>query len=213
MKKEKKEKKLYEELGYDWHKLELYEIANEFLSQGKQGIPLAKKSLEMILKDKDISGSDPISITFKDPRVMELAIKNGLKIYQEAYSEQTLGDLVKSNEDALKSYAGENAEKIKKELEPFYGKKMKDIMKEMEKAEHIIKGEELGLNSEEQAKSAKEEYNKYAKIYTAINLLEEKRKSGLRRKVEDAYHKDAFNDLFAEEEEKAESKKSHRMAD
>ena len=210
MTNEKPKEKLYKILGYDPHKLELYEIANEFFSQEKKG--LAARTLEILLEDPDIC-PDPLARgELMKPGVIEKLVKSGLSTYQEFYLDQTIRDIIKYNESALKSYAGEKAEKIKKELEPFYGKKLDDIMKEMKKAEHIIEGKELGLNSETEAKSAEEKYNKYAKIFNAINLLEEKRKSGLRRKIEDAYYKDSFNELFASKEKNAEGEMEMRKA-
>ena len=96
------EKKLSdpEKLRYDWRKLALAEIADDYINQGnEEGNDLAKKSLELILQDKDIGGIDPTIKTMTDPRVIRISIENYLETYKEGYEDQTIGEIVNYNEN------------------------------------------------------------------------------------------------------------------
>lgn len=196
-----KEKKLYEKevLKYDFHNLELSLIAEDYLKQGEEGMHLAKTALELLLKDIP-SGNSGLVKTLTDEKVIPLTIKNELEIYMEGYNAQTVEEMLAYHDAILKDYAGDNFSKVKEELKPFLNKKWSDILLDMEKAKHIIKGEKLKASSKEQVESAKKTFEKYQKVYNTIKLIEQKQHFKLQQKVQDAYVKKAFEEMYTPKE-------------
>ena len=207
------EKKLYEKevLKYDWHKLEFSLLAKEYLEQGEEGMPLAKQSLELLLKDIPC-GNPGLVKTLTDERVIPLTIKNELEIYMGGYNAQTVEEMLAYHDAILKDYAGDNFSKVKEELKPFLTKKWSDILLDMEKAKHIIKGEKLKTNSKEEVESAKKTFEKYQKVYNTIKLIEQKQHSKLRQKVEDAYAKEVLESMYSPKEKNVEGEKEMKKA-
>jgi len=183
-------------LSYDWHKLELADVAKDYLSQGKEALPLVKKSLELLLKD--INVSDPgIVKTITDPDVIQKTIKNELDVYREGYKTQTVEDMLVYHGSTLERYLGENTQKVREELKPFANQKYTEIMQEVITAQHTLEGKEKGVKvSDEDVKSAEATLKKYEKVLTTISVLEQQKKSELRKRIEDSYNKDILESFY-----------------
>ena len=190
---------IVDQLSYDWHKLELADVAKEYFNQGEQGFPHAQKSLELLLQD--IGLSDPgIVKTITDPEVIQKTIENELEVYREGYKTQTVEDMLKYHQGSLEKYLGENTSKVREELKPFLDTKYTEIMQEIITARHTLEGKKKGVKtSEEQVKSAEETMKKYEKVFMTVSLLEQQKKSELRNRVEDAYVRDTFRELYLSE--------------
>ena len=196
---EEKQKDELPKLEYDWNKLELAQVAQEYLKQGEQGMPYAKKSLELVLEDIGIKDSWLVN-TVTDPQVVQKTIENQLQFYAQYKQKQTISDLVDYHSKTLNDYLGKDVENAKKELEPFMDKKYLDLQKEMAKAKYLIKGKELGITSDEDVEKNKKVLEKYEKVDLAIKILEGKNMGKLRERVENATMKESMQSLFKKEE-------------
>lgn len=193
-------------LNYDWKKLELAQVAESYLKeQGEQGLPFAKKSLELILKD--IGVAEPWLIkTISDPEVIQKTIRNQLEVYNEFKQEQTVSDIIKYNSGTLEDYLGKDSGRVSKELEPFMNRKYLDIQKEIGEAKYMIEGKEkYGKGSDEDVEKYKKVIEKYDKVVAAVSILESRKHSKLRNRVEDATTKEVMQNIFLPKKE--ESKK------
>ena len=201
--KEITEKKL--NLPYDWNKLELAQIAGDYLKEGKEGVPFARKSLELMLKD--IEYSDPwIVATITDPEVISKSIKNSLREYNVHKKDQTIKEFITYHAKNIEKYVGENLPQFQEELEPFMDKKYREIFQETGKAGHIIEGKEkYGLGSDKEVEAAKKIIEKYQKITLAIKMLEDRKLSQLRNRVEDEITKDSFKAFYTPKEKEGEA--------
>ena len=205
---EKKEKSIVESLSYDWNKLELAEIAQEYLqeaaSQGQEDSPLARKSLELLLKD--IDASDPgILKTITDPKVVPLTIKNELDFYHEGLKTQTVGDRINYYQKEIVRYLGDDSGKVQEKLKPFLDTKYGDIKKKIVSAKHVLDGKKKGVEgiSDEDVESAKKTMEKYSDVTNTLQILQERRRSELRLRVEDAYYKEVLKEIYLKPKEKS----------
>ena len=185
-----------ENLSYDWRNLGYAQVAGQYLEQlGEKGIPYAKKSLEIILKDCDIK--DPwIVKTVSDPDVLVKTIQSQLETYGQCMEEQTVGNLMDYYRNDLANYLGDNMPKAEAELSPFADENYGDVLKNIAKAKYIIEGKEHGRSSDEEVEVAKKTIEKYEKINTTINILKQKKISGFRNRVDEGVTKDALNQLY-----------------
>jgi hypothetical protein len=188
------------ELKYDYRILANASVAASYLKQGEQGLPYAKKSLELILKDAKIT--DPwVRKTVTDPAVMQKALKSQLETYSECAEKETVGDLLTPYENDLKKYLGDNFQAYQTDLESLKDEKFSDIGKQIERADYIIKGNKKHkLFSDEEVKGAEGTINKYQRIIAAIQTLQERDLTKFKRKVEDAVLSDEFAELYKPEE-------------
>ncbi len=191
---------IVDKLRYDWHKLELAEVAGEYLDQGKEGLPLAKKSLELLLGD--IEYDDPAIVkTITNDQVIPITLKNQLDTYYQGYNAQTVDNLIDYHGGTIEKYLEGDSGKVKEKLTPVLGMKYSDIKKQIKKAGHILEGDEnkLEANTKEEVKEAEETMKKYGLAYYTIMNLEQRRKSELRSRVEDAASKDFFINNYLKE--------------
>src|SRR3990172_5471309 len=92
-------------LNYDWNLLGNARIAGEYLEQGEQGVPFAKKGLELILGDAKIV--DPWVVqTVTDPEVIHKTITNQLRAYNQYKGRQAVGDMVVRYSGDISKYLG-----------------------------------------------------------------------------------------------------------
>lgn len=192
-----KEKTIVDELSYDWNKLELADVAQDYLKQEGGDSPLVKKSLDLLLQD--IGASDPgILRTLTDPEVIQKTIKNELDFYYEGLQNQTVGDRFKYYSKTIEKYLGAESGKVQEKLQSFLDTKYQEIHKKVISAEHTISGKKKGVEgiSDEDVESAKETLKKYAEVYETLHILEQQRKSELRNRVEDAYYEDRFKEIY-----------------
>lgn len=193
-KTKKEPESIAEQLSYDWNILGLANVAQDYSRQGKEG--LTKKSLELLLGD---IGVDPATArTITDPKVMNLATKNYLDVYNQGRAHQKVGDLLNYHGSTLEKYLGENTARARAELSEYNEQKYGKILLEIEKAKHTIEGYKLGKNSKEEAKSAEETIKKYEKLRTTIVLLEQQNMASFRARVEDSYTRDVLNELYSD---------------
>jgi hypothetical protein len=191
------------ELKYDWNILGYAQVAEEYLSQGtNEGVALAKKSLELILKDAKIS--DPALVhTVTDPEVIHKTIENQLNLYNQFKEDQTVSNLIGQYSADISKYLGENAKVAKKELEGFKDEKYSDIIKKFGKSKHIIDGnKKFGLGSEEDVASAKKTMEKYQKVIQTFGMLERQYLSKFKARVEDEVVKESLKEMYKPKEEK-----------
>jgi len=187
-------------LGYDWNKLELAQAAGSYLQEGENSAPLARKSLELLLKD--IGHSDSwLGRTAQDAPLGK-AINNCLAEYATHKSDQTIKDYLEYNNKTIEKYVGENAPVLQEELAPFMGMTYGDVIKEQSKAKYILDGKKKhNLGSDEEVKKAEKIIKKYEKIMHTINILDSKKVSELKTRVEDEYNKDVFKSLYTKQED------------
>ena len=187
-------------LGYDWNKLEIAQAATSYLQEGENATPLARKSLELLLKD--IGHSDSwLGKTAQDAPLGK-AINNCLTEYVTHKSDQTIKDYLEYHDETVKKYVGENASVLQDELAPFMNMKYGDVVREESKAKYILEGKKKhNLGSDEEVEKAGKTIKKYEKIMATIGILENKRTSELRTRVEDEYNKDVFKELYTKKEE------------
>jgi len=203
--KSKEEKKLYESLGYDWRNLELANVAGEYLQRGdEEGMALAKKSLEMSLKDINCKDSWLIK-TVTDPEVIQKTIQNQLADYKRCKTEsnETVGDLLKYYEETFNENVGTNREQAEKELKPFLKNKYEDILKAYLGAQHTLKGKDLDKYDEKELKSAEKVIEKYQKVVVTINTLQNRKNSDFKYKVEKELEKEQFDRMYTPKETKS----------
>jgi hypothetical protein len=180
-------------ISYDWHKLELAETAAEYLNQGENGIPLAKKSLELLLENINTPDSIISGLLTANPQILANTTKSYLETYNlyKEKKEKKVKDILeyykKSHGIAPKNYTDKSI-LTEDELNQNY----QNIVSEVKEADYIIDGKNHGRSSEEDVKSAENTIKKYEKIKTIITLLEQKRMSNLRNRVEDEWVKDIF---------------------
>jgi hypothetical protein len=193
MKKENT-KSIAKSLGYDWNNLKYAEVAGQYLEQlGEKGLPYAKKSLEIILEDCEIK--DPwIVKTVTDPNVLAKTIQSQLETYNQCRGEQTVGDLLQYQE--IEKYLGGNMKNAEVELNPFLGENYENIIKKVAKAKYIIEGKEHDISSDKDVEDAKRIMKKYEKLIVTMDLLEQKKTSEFRNRVEDGVIKDSLKKLY-----------------
>jgi len=160
------------ELNYDWYLLGNAEVAAQYLQQGKEGVPLAKKGLELILED--IGSQAPwIVNTVTDERVLPLTFQNQLADYKRYRDVQTVGDLIGRYKGDLEKYLGkEGVEVALGELDEFAEMRYSQVNDKMGELNHIIEGKKYGRSTETEVKKAKNQLEKYAKVKQTFNLLE-----------------------------------------
>jgi len=194
---EEKETTIAESLKYDWRNLGYSDVAGQYIKQlGQNGIPYAKKSLELILKDCDIKDSWIVK-TVTDPAVLQKTIQSQLETYNRCKEGQLVGDLIDYHRDDLTNYLGDNMQYFEKYLNPLVGEKYEDVLKSVAKAKHIIKGKEHGISSDEEVKSAESTIKKYDNLTSTIDMLEQNKNSKFRTRVDNGMIKEDLNELYA----------------
>jgi len=205
-------KSLKDQLRYDFNKLEIASIAKEYLNQPEGvGMPYAKKSLEIMLKDMD--QSDPgILKTITDSKVISQTIKNQEDIYKEVYANETVGEILgytKNKKNLEKYLTKENLPIAEKELAGFSDRKYVDIQSETFEASNRIKeyeaknGELNGKKESdipEEIKKHLKTIEKYANLIQTITMLNQSRKTALRTRVQDAYNTETLNKMYKPKE-------------
>ncbi len=187
---------------YDMHILGYARIAAELLSQGEEGEHLAKKSLELILKD--INRAEPwIMNTLTDnPQVIHKTIESQLHDYTQFKEEQTIGDLTEYYKGDFSKYLGEEGTRTAAVyLTEFVGEKYPDVNKKIAEAKHIIEGKEkFGRGSDGEVEKAKETLKRYQKVISTFNVLEGQRLSKFRARVEEEVAKENLQKLYKKED-------------
>lgn len=192
-----------EDLSYDWRNLGCAQVAGQYLKQGKEGVPLAKKALELILEDCEIK--DPwIVKTVTDPKIVAKTVQSQLETYSQCKKNETVGEFLDYHKSTLENYLGDKLGKVDEELNPFKDRKLGDIDKEIAKAEHIIEGKEHGLSSDNDVKEAEKIIEKYKKLDSTIKILEQAYMSKFQVRVEDGFVKEALNNMYSPDEESTE---------
>jgi hypothetical protein len=179
------------------------QVAAEYLNQGTdEGVKLAKKSLELILKD--IGKLEPwVNDVLTNPEVIPKTIEAQLASYNEFKGKQTVNDLIGQYSADISKYIGDNAEAAKKELEGFKDEKYSDIIKKVGKSKYIIDGnKKFGIGSEEDVASAKKTMEKYQKVIQTFGMLERQYLSKFKTRVEDEVVKESLKEMYKPKEEK-----------
>jgi len=182
-------------LSYDWNKLETAVVAHEYLKQGKQGIPLAQKSLELLAQD--ISANSPgIIRTITDPEVIEKAINHQLKDYYGGLNKATVKDRLDYYKEGIDDYLQDI--NVKEELKPFLDMKYEDVQRKIITSQHTLEGKEKGVDtSEEDVEVAKRVLEEYKKVYSTINMLENRKNKKIRDRVEREYYRESIRKLYS----------------
>lgn len=194
-------------LGYDVNKLELSQVALEYLQQGET--TYAQKAVEMTLKDIGRYESYVTNILSK-PQNLQDTIQGQLETYAQFSKDITVLDVAKKHGKTLDSLLGENKGKFQENLKDFESKKYGDIILENKKADFVIEGfEKYKLGSEEDYKKAKKTKDKNDRVF-ALSLAERKHQDGLKQRVENEVFKELIEQKYAkfkEEDSKEENKK------
>lgn len=170
-------------LDYDWYLLGNAQVAAQYLQQGKEGLPLAKKSLEMILDDAHIK--DPWLInTVTDSSVVPLTIQNQLKTYSQYRERQTVGDLMARYDADLSKYLGEHADAARQELGKVAGQRLSEVAENIEEAGIIIKEHKFGRSTDEEVAKAKKTKEQYGRVQNTLDALERHYRNDFRMRVE-----------------------------
>ena len=188
-------------LSYDWNLLGNAQVAQQYLAQGKEGVPFAKKSLELILSDAEIR--DPwIVQTVTDPEVLNKTIKNQLETYGQYKGDQTIGDLLNYYSKDISKYLGNSAKVASEELKKFRKEKYSDIIKKINKSNYIIEGKKYDRSSDKEVEVAEKTIEKYQKVPLTFNLLEGLYFGRFRTRVEEEVTKDGLRELYKPKESK-----------
>ena len=188
-------------LNYDWNLLGNAVIAAEYLQRGKEGVPFAKKSLELILSEAKIT--DPwIVRTVTDPEVLNKTIESQLETYKQYKGNQTIGDLLDYYSDDISNYLGDSAKVARKELTSLKKEKYSDVLEKIEEAEYIIEGKKYDRSSDKEVEVAKKISEKYRKASLTFNLLGRLYSERFKVRVEDEVTKDALRELYQPKESK-----------
>ena len=194
---------------YDANILGYAQVAAEYLNQGtEEGVALAGKSLELILKDIRKTQELPNWMTahLADPEEMHKTIKSQLEDYNEFKGKQTIGDLTKQYSNDISRYLGNNTEVAKNVLEGFKDEKYTDMLKKMGKAKYILDGKKnFGIGSDEDVAGAEKTIKKYSNIIKTFTRLERQYLKRFRDRVEDEIIKEEFNEMYPKPEELAEA--------
>jgi hypothetical protein len=137
-------------LSYDWNLLGYAQVAQEYFNKGsEEGMHLAKKSLELILKDAKVD--DPwIVNTVTDPKVLSKTIESQLETYNQFQKDQIVGDILDYYGADLDNYIDGGVSKAKQDLKGFVNEKYTDVISKINKAQHILKGKkEHDIGSDE----------------------------------------------------------------
>jgi len=194
------------QLSYDWALLGNAHIAGQYLAQGEEGVPFAKKGLELILSDAKVR--DPwIVDTVSDPEVLHKTVANQLKTYNQYRAVQTVGDLVGRYRDDITKYLGSDAGVALKELDKFSKEKYSDVLAKIDKLNDVIKGKQFGRSTDEQVAEAEKEKEKYEKIRATIGLIEGVYIGRFRTRVEEEVTKDNLRALYNSNAEGKEKQK------
>lgn len=193
-----------DDLNYNPHKLAIAEVGQNFLKTGKEGFPFAQKALELLLQD--IGFSDPgIARTITDPGVIGKSLKNELDVYNEVTQGDSVGVTIDEYKTAFNEYldgkSSDLAKRARSELRQFRNMSYQDIMLEVAKADHDIKGYKLGKNTKEEADAAEEVKEKYTNVVDTLMLLRQDRISDLTRRVEKSVTKDVFTEMYTPSED------------
>ncbi len=183
------------ELDYNPNLLSNAIVAAEYLQEGENGMPFAKKSLELILEDAGIKDSWIVK-TVTDPEVLKKTIENQLETYQRYKGNQTIGNLLDNYNNDISRYLGGNAEVALKELSRFKKERYSDIVKKIKELDYVIKGKEFGKSSDKEVETAKKAMEKYQKISLTFNLFEKLRSGKFRIRVEEEAAKDGLKELY-----------------
>ncbi len=183
-------------LSYDWNLLGNARVAAQYLSQGKEGLAFARKSLELILQDAEIQ--DPwIISTVTDPEVVRKTIRSQLETYEQFRGEQTVQDLTERYEGKLSDLLEDEAETALSELGEFSGRKYGEILKEIDTLDYVIEGKKYDRSTYEEVETAKEQKERYEKVNHTIELLEGLSSMNFRTRVEEAVTKDALREMYS----------------
>ena len=199
-------------LGYDWHTLELSQVAASYFNQAKQFQSekdrdkknslekLARKSVELMFGD---IGYDPLAVkTMSGEHGIKDAIPTYLGEYQKQGEDQTVKDLLTYHNKGLEKYvSSEDLPKVQEELAPFMDVKYEDILNEVSEEVYIIgskfiKSKKNKKYSEKDIKNAEKTMAKYQKVILTISMLEDRKLSELKNGVEDEATKDKFKSLY-----------------
>lgn len=188
------------ELNYDWYLLGGAKVAADYLRQGKEGIPFARKSLELILEDAQVR--DPWIVgTVTDPEVIHKTIQSQLKDYEKYRGNQTIGDLAGRYEEDITKYLEDNSKTALEELGKFSDQRYSDIQEELEKLNYIINGKKHGRSTDKEVEKAKKSIEKYEKVVATISLLEGLHYRRFGARVEEEVTRDSLRSLYAPVEE------------
>ncbi len=186
---------------YDKTILRYARVVNQYLEQGKEGIPYAKKALEKILT---MTGRDDgwEARTLTDPNVIERTIKNQLDDYTTYLSNKNVRDILKMNEETLKATLGNKYQVMRKELKGLEKENYHEIQKKVAQAEHVLKGyKSLKIGTEADAKKAEKTIMKYQKLLITIQQIEEGKNKDFSREVEKELDQEMLQKMYTPEQE------------
>jgi hypothetical protein len=125
------------------------------------------------------------------------AIADYSKKYKEGFESCSVDDLKSHYEKFIAGYLeNKEANKVRKELDRFSKENMKDITSKIKKAKYILDGEKNNYTfSEEEKKEAKDTIEKYGKILTIIQYLEDIKFENLRKPSVERSQKIDFKNL------------------
>ena len=193
------------ELKYDWNILGYAQVAAEYLNQGTdEGVNLAQRSLELILRDAKIS--DPALIrTVTDPEVIHKTIENQLGVYSQFKGDQTIGNLIERYSNDISKYLGDYAEYANKELEGFKDEKYSDIIKKIDDSNDVLKMKEKNNKiikiSDEEIESAKKTIEKYHKLIQTLGRAEKIYLSKFKTRVLEEEATESLKEMYKPKEE------------
>ncbi|MFA5070873.1 MAG: hypothetical protein WC511_00705 [Candidatus Pacearchaeota archaeon] len=200
------EKDAKNKFNYDANILGYAQVAEEYLSQGtREGVALAGKALELILKDVEKSQVLPswIKSTLTNPEVIHKTIESQLSDYSEFKGKQTVGDLIGQYSNDISKYLGDNAEAAKKELESFKDEKYSSILKKIKTAKDMLALKKDGSDkiSDEDAAGAEKTIKKYKNLTSTFSMLEGLYLSKFKARVEEEVVKENFKEMYKPKEE------------
>lgn len=181
-------------LDYDWYLLGNVKVAENFLKEGKEGIPFAIKSLEMILSEAGESTEATRVLT--DPEVLQKTIESYSQTYSEHNSSQTVEDFMERYSGDLENYFGEDVEVVRDHLKGFGEEKFSDITKKFLRAGHLMKGVKSGVATDEEKEEAEKILDKYKDVFQTLSLIENSYRNKFEQKVKEEVIKDSVKSIY-----------------
>lgn len=195
------EERLQDKLKYNHNVLDLANVAKNYLKQGKQGIPFAKKTLELILEKTN--STDPWMVnTLTDPEVISKTIESQLSTYDQCAEEESVSEVLKYYSKDFDTYIGDNSKIAKEKLAPFMDENYGKIKKQVSAAQNVIENKkENDYGSKQEVENAKKTIEKYAILINTLEMLRNQNHKNFSNEVEDYVTKESFKKMYSPKEE------------
>jgi hypothetical protein len=190
-------------IEYDPFTLGYAETLNQYLKQGKQGMPFVQIGLEKMYEEMNLQDSW-IARVCSSPEAMASAIKNMSIDYRTFQNKQTIGGLIDHFSGNLEIYSEGGTGRVKAKLEDFLGESYGNLEDKIIDANRIIEDKQRGKEvSERDISKAQSLIQKYEEISATISIARNRELKEFQNKIEFTYNQMLFNQMYPESEKQA----------